>query len=46
MFQNSNACRFVNYWALKWYEVRCLKKYLGGKILYRSVGPPIKVFGQ
>ena len=41
-WKKSNAWRFLNSYALKWYEVRGLKNYLGGQILYKSVDPPIK----
>ena len=38
----SNACRFLNFYPLKGYEVRRLKNYLGGQILYRSLVPSKK----
>ena len=41
-WKKSNACRFLNSYALKWYEYRRLKNYLGGQILYSSSVPPIK----
>jgi len=38
-WQNSNARRFLNSYALKWYEARRPKNHLGGQILYRSPDP-------
>ena len=37
-----NACRFLNSYALTWYEACRLKNYLWGQILYRSLDPAKK----
>jgi len=43
-WKKSNACRFLNCCALKWYEARRLKKYLWGQILYRNLDPTKNYF--
>ena len=40
-WKNSNACRFLNSYALKWYVARRLEKLFRGHILYRSLVPTI-----
>jgi len=40
--QNSNACRFLDSYALKWYEPRRLKKIFRGSNFYRSFNPSKK----
>ena len=40
--KKSNACRFLNSYALKWYEVRCLKKLFRGSNFVQKSGPSYK----
>ena len=41
-WKKSNACRFLNYYALKWYEVRYSKKLFRGSNFVQKCGPSYK----
>ena len=42
MKKKSNACRFLHSYALKWYEVRCLRKLFRGSNFVQKCGPSYK----